>query len=311
MERFYIQQVFLISQEHHSQKENNMVSALKKMVDHPVLHVLQNAATHLPLAKRLQSARSTTGAMNNPELMTDWAKRVFDAATANQLPIRGANLVEIGVGHSLGVAATLLALGADSVTAIDIEAYANPEDVDQFLPIFQQGKTVGLLDAQTQVSLPKIKQGLHYSIVEPEGGWTLESNSIDLVYSYFSGEHWRSVESVLAETHRVLKPGGLSIHAIDLRDHYHFNGNWLQFLYYEPWLWEQMSSQRGGWSNRLLSPCWRDRFQKNFDILTFEETRKEISPDFNSTKLATPFREYDMKTLSVSHLWVVARKPAA
>ena len=286
-----------------------MTGLLKEIVDHPVRHALQNAIAHIPFASRLQMARATTGAMNKPDLMADWAKRIVEAAEENSVDIRGADIVEVGAGHSLGVAAMLLARGAASVTAIDIRAYADPEDVNQFSPIVKHGQKNGLLPAHRKVDLSSVRQQLNYSIVEADGPWKLQDNSVDLVYSYFSGEHWRSVDHVLTEAYRALKPGGLCIHAIDLRDHYHFDTNWLQFLYYEPWLWETMSSQRGGWSNRLVSPQWRERFQKRFDILTFKETRSAISPDFDARKLATSFQRYSLDTLSVSHLWVVARKP--
>ena len=283
--------------------------AVQKVADHPVRHALQNAIAHLPFADRLQMANATTGAMNQPEVMAEWAKRIVKTTKDNDADIQGANIVEIGAGHSLGVAAMLLARGAASVTAIDIKAYADPQDIDQFLPIVKQSQENGLLPAHKHINLSRIQQQLNYSIVEADGPWALKTNSVDLVYSYFSGEHWRSVDHVLSEAYRVLKPGGLCIHAIDLRDHYHFHDNWLQFLYYEPWLWETMASQRGGWSNRLVAPLWRKHFRKRFDILSFQETRSKLPSDFDPDKLATSFKRYSLNTLSVSHLWVVARKP--
>lgn len=248
--------------------------------------------------------------MNEPDLMATWAKQVTETALAHGFSIEKANLIEIGAGHSLGVAAALLVRGAAEVTAIDIKAYADPSDLNQFLPIIERCQEIGLLDRTKTVDLEKIEQCLKYSIVKDDGHWNLDNDSADLVYSYFSGEHWRSVDQVLAEIQRVLKPGGLCLHAIDLRDHYHFEGNWLQFLYYEPWLWEAMTSKRGKWSNRLLSPQWYGKFEKLFEILSFEETRQPVPPDFDSTKLAAPFQKYDLETLLVSHLWVVARKPS-
>lgn len=286
-----------------------MASLLRQIADHPVRHVLQNTANYLPLSSQMQMIRATTGAMNNPDLMTAWAKQITDAAIDHHLDLENANVVEIGAGHSLGIAALLLMQGASKVTAIDIKAYADPSNIDQFSPTIERATEIGLLNKEQGINLDKIKQHLRYSIVQDDDSWELEDNSADLIYSFYSGEHWRSVDKVLSETYRVLKPGGLCIHTIDLRDHYHFDENWLQFLYYEEWLWEAMTSKRGRWSNRLLSPQWKSKIKYWFDVLTFEEIKQSLSQDFDSAKLATPFQKYDLESLSVFEVFVVARKP--
>ena len=288
-----------------------MPSLLSSISDHPVRHILQNTINYLPLSEQVQMLRSTTGAMNDPKLMAKWAKQIVKIAQVNDLELENANAVEIGAGHSLGIAALLLLKNVAKVTAIDVKAYADPSNLDQFLPIIEKGQEIGLLSKAEDVTPSKIEQGLQYSLVKSDGSWDLPAESADLVYSFYSGEHWRSVDQVLAEAYRALTPGGLCIHTIDLRDHYHFHKNWLQFLYYEEWLWEAMSSKRGRWSNRLLSPQWHEKFQKDFDILLFKSFRQSLPDGFDVNKLAAPFQKYDSDVLSVFEVLVVARKPFA
>jgi len=286
-----------------------MKPIVQQLIDHPVRHVLQNTLLNLPLMSKIQMARSTTGAMNDPELMTTWASRVIETAVTNDIDFNGVRLIEIGPGHSLGIAVTLLMKGAAEVMAVDVKPYATTSPIDQFLPIIERCQKIGLIGKNQAVDLAEIVERIRYVIVKDNSNWEIEDASVDIVYSYYSGEHLRSVDQVFGEISRVLKPGGLCIQAIDLRDHYHFEGNWLQFLYYEPWLWEAMSSKRGKWSNRLLAPQWREKFEAYFEILTWEETQSSIPNDFDVSKLAPLFRSYSRDTLSIFHLWVVSRKP--
>jgi len=100
------------------------------------------------------------------------------------------------------------------------------------------------------------------------------------------------------------------MNAIDLRDHYHFEDNWLQFLYYEPRLWAAMTGRRGRWTNRIRSTQWREIFESIFDeLVVYDELREQPFPkQFDRSKLASPFQEFNQLTLEVSHLWIVARK---
>jgi len=98
------------------------------------------------------------------------------------------------------------------------------------------------------------------------------------------------------------------MYAIDLRDHINRDRNWLQFLYYEPWLWEAMTSRRGQWSNRLLAPQWRKLFEEKFEIVKFDARTKDLPRSFDRRKLAAPFRPYSTEELSVDYVWAVGRK---
>lgn len=299
--------------------ESAAVSFLKaireRVSDHPLRHIAQNAILHLPLATWLHEQRwrshKTSGAMNDPKLMAEWARWIIDAAREGGIDIPGATLGEIGPGHSLGVAASLLLAGAERVFAVDVRELADPSDVRPFEPIVPELRKLGVIPEDATVDLRAAVRNLRYSIGSHTGTWTEPSDSMDVVYSFYSGEHLRSPEKALTEAYRCLKPGGLCIQRIDLQDHYHPEGNWLKFLYYDTWMWELMHSRRGRWCNRILAPQWRRLFEHQFDeLLIFDEKKKPLPETFDPSKLANEFRHYDPETLSVWNLWVVARKKA-
>jgi SAM-dependent methyltransferase len=246
--------------------------------------------------------------MNDPVLIVDWAKEVIDTARTEGIDIEGAKVLEIGPGHSLGLAVALLAAGAAKSCVVDVIRFADINDIDPLQMVLKRCEEEGLSTRQSY-DIRKILRELNYYIVKADKRYPIEDNEIDVSYSFYAGEHIRDVKQVLREVHRVLKPGGVCTFAIDLRDHFHFEGNWLNFLRYEPRLWESMCSHRGKWSNRLLAPDWRTLFGERFEITRFEELCNHAVPvDFDQNKLATQFRKHDIKTLTVSHLCVVARK---
>ena len=94
----------------------------------------------------------------------------------------------------------------------------------------------------------------------------LPDGSVDLVISKSVLEHVpdRQVASQLADLHRVLRPGGVMIHIIDLHDHLHLAGDdgvvgdWLEALRYPPKLFDTMFSNRSTYINRLRAGEWLD-----------------------------------------------------
>ena len=110
---------------------------------------------------------------------------------------------------------------------------------------------------------------------------------------------------------RVLRQDGLCIFVVDLEDHAHRDTNRLQFLYYEPRLWDAMFSQRGAWTNRLLEPDWRDLFERSFEKVQITPAVKSPPERFDRNRIATSFKKDTYTELFVSNIWVVASSPRA
>jgi SAM-dependent methyltransferase len=256
------------------------------MLDHPLRHILQNLTCYIPGVRALQRARAATGAMNDAAVMTEWTSYIERDVTAAGKAISGSTFLEVGPGHSIGVAVNLIKAGAKRVYALDVEKYADLFALD-----------------------PKLRERFHYVIVREQADWPIEPQSVDVVYSYFSGEHLRYPERVVKAMQRVLRRDGVCIFAVDLEDHAHRDTNRLQFLYYGPKLWEAMFSQRGAWTNRLLEPNWRDLFQQSFEKVEITPAIKSLPEIFDQNRVTPSFRKYPKDALLFSNIWVVATSP--
>ena len=155
---------------------------------------------------------------------------------------------------------------------------------------------------------PKLRERFHYAIVNNEADWPIQPGSIDVIYSFFSGEHLRYPGNVVKAMARALKQDGICIFVVDLEDHAHRETNWQQFLYYEPKLWEAMFSQRGAWTNRLLEPDWRDLFERHFEKVEITPSIKALPQSFDHNRIAPSFRKYPSNALLLSNIWIVATR---
>jgi SAM-dependent methyltransferase len=208
----------------------------------------------------------------------------------------------------MGVAFALLAAGAQEVYALDVQRCVELSNTDPYEAVISECQRVGHLPQEPNILSENLVSRLHYELVNDDGRWPVEDHSIDVVYSYFSGEHLRRPADVVHAIHRALQPDGMCIFAIDLEDHLHREDNWLQFLYYE-WLWEAMTSRRGCWTNRLLTPDWRALFERHFDDVRITETKRPLPSKFDAEGIASTFKKYNLSTLSTCCLWLVAARP--
>lgn len=280
-----------------------------RLLDNPIRHSVQNLAMYFPplMWLREKLVPTTTGSMNDFPLNTAWAQKVAAELIANDIDLEGAHLAEIGPGHSLGIAYSLLLAGAADVSAVDVIPFADPTNTEPYEPIIDHCRKLDLVK-DDNATLAPLGDKLQYAIVDDAGAWPVEQNSKDAVYSYYAGEHLKYPADTLDQTHRALRPGGLAIFAIDLRDHYHFDSNWLEFLNYSNFTWAAMSSKRR-FCNRLLAPEWRQLFEQRFDLVTFDQLHLDpVHPDFDPKKLHKQFRNHPLNDITTSHLWVVGRK---
>jgi SAM-dependent methyltransferase len=252
--------------------------------------------------------------MDDVDIVVERAARVVEAAGSGSAPIRGAQLVEIGPGHSLGVAVSLLLAGASQVDAVDTVRYVpSRPDTRSFAKLSHRCTEAGLADAAEADQADALAEAvarLRYCVVEGRDGWPFPEGSTDIVYSFSVLEHIRDVRGILEESARVLRPGGLSIHTIDLRDHYNLGPgeNWLKFLEFEDRQWDRMTSARFAWCNRLRAPELRALFSAVFELVEFTESAADLPAGFDHRRVASRFRGFDLDELSVSSVSVVARR---
>jgi SAM-dependent methyltransferase len=145
----------------------------------------------------------------------------------------------------------------------------------------------------------------------------LPDGCIDLAVSKSVLEHvpLRVVAPLTSEVRRVLRPGGVTVHWIDLRDHLHIlddedaTGDWLEALRHPRPLFDAMFSRRSTAINRLRSPQWRAVFEAaGLEVILFDERRYPLPVEFRRERLQPPWQSYDLATLSVAQVCVAARR---
>jgi SAM-dependent methyltransferase len=289
-------------------------SRTRRAWSHPARHVVQNLALRLPLLRWTARRFHRTGAMDDPELVVDRATRVVAAARRGGVAVEGAHLVEVGPGHTLGVGMCLLFAGAAHVDALDTVRYAKSHpDARRAADLLRRGAEAGLIDATAtdqDVSPTDAIERLEYRVIDGRERWPLSSQASDIVYSFSVLEHVLDVRGLLEESHRVLRPGGLCVHEIDLRDHYNLgpDEDWLAFLRFDDRQWDRMTSARSAWCNRMRAAELHSAFADLYELVEFREQTATLPAGFDHEAIAPRFRRFDAEELSVAFVWVVARK---
>lgn len=197
------------------------------------------------------------------------------------------DVLELGSGRTAGLLKRMIAAGARSGTGIDPHLAVTEGEPARFLRY----------------------DGRHIP---------LPSGSIDLVVSKSVLEHVRprDVEPLVANTFRVLRPGGGAVHIIDLRDHMFIGGeeivtgDWLDALRYSEPLYRAMFSNKQVAINRLREPDWLALFQRqHFEIVHWEATRFPLPAGFDRDRLRPEFRRLSSETLSIGYLTATIRRP--
>lgn len=157
--------------------------------------------------------------------------------------IRGANILEIGPGYSMGLGFLAALSGAAKACAVDI--YTHPRGADHdfiaamyaklieersFLPgeahalgdkeFTERFAGVVSRDADSRFCYRPDRVALLFP--HPVTAMPFEDSAFDLVYTSAAFEHFMEPRDAVREMARVTKPGGLHLHSVDLRDHRNF-----------------------------------------------------------------------------------------
>jgi SAM-dependent methyltransferase len=217
----------------------------------PVREVAHNQLLRIGSLRRLARRRHVTGVLADDQR----AREVFDhLASLLPMPFVGARVLELGPGRGTGLMRAALSAGVASYAAVDVAPYLTGDEVPEGIDY----------RVATDATLPW-----------PDG-------SFDLVWSVSVLEHVREPEALLAEVHRVLRPGGFQVADLGLYDHYHArhdHDRMYQMLRYPSWLWDAMTSRRSSWTNRIRWSGWLTRFDDaGFSVVAVHERREPVDP---------------------------------
>ena len=232
------------------------------------------------------------------------------ALPAGALSLRGARVLELGPGASLGSALVLACHGA-AVTVAD--RFLSPWDPDYHGPFFRA------LLARLAVERPELDTGPVRALLEagdwvergvtglPHGSEDLHAvpaASFDLVLSNAVFEHVEDVPAALANLARVTRPGGFGVHQVDFRDHRDF-ARPLEFLTLDAGAFRDVFVERKGecgnrWRFGALAEAFVDA---GFALV---EARPNMHADADYLEDLAPRLHGDFRALPASELGVLS-----
>lgn len=232
--------------------------------------------------------------------------------------LAGKTVLEYGPGDVPGVALLMIGHGAEKVYCADrfrmlTLSAKNVDSVERLLTASgpaQRERMRGCFDRHGDPASGWARERIEY-IVEPRGLSQLEG-VVDFAVSRAVLEHVNDLVATFEDVARALKPGGRSVHLVDLKSHGLHVNEPLDFLTWPEWLWKLMYSSKGV-PNRLRPNSYREaiagtslRMRSIRPIAKLDHTEvARIRP-----RLARRFRSLSDEDLAWLGFWVALDKPA-
>lgn len=242
---------------------------------------------------------------------------VVDAEVGSFLA--GKALMEYGPGDLPGVAALMVARGAEKVYCVDRFPLVSLSDKNARVMLELMEGCQGVERDRLQSCLkdrhdPRAgfdPRRIEY-LVRPSGLCGL-IESVDMVLSRAVLEHVNELDATFTDMTSALRPGGTAIHLVDLRSHGLHKSNPLDFLSWPPTLWNLMYSQKG------VPNRWRvDRYRSVLASLPVQVSMLEATKLASAEHVAQVrphlserFRDVSDDDLSWLGFWLVFRKGVA
>lgn len=241
----------------------------------PPKEILLNLAILLPPVAKAARKRHHTGIDCDPQAGEEVYRRIREHVDPS-----GKDVVDLGPGQTPFLLQWALRDGARSAVGLDVEPYDWPPRIARHL---YDGKRMPLPDSST-----------------------------DVVWSNACLEHVRYPELTITECYRVLRPGGITLGSVDLKDHYHGTVPELaaEHLRHPEWLWNAMTWNRSAYTNRVRASEWRRLLEAaGFAVRV---CKLEFSDTLRSVYARHPARtRYSEEDFAAVGLYFVAEKPRA
>ena len=284
-----------------------------------------------PAVIPLRRGRGCCGMDGDLRAVCDSLDRLAPVLAELSVDIAGKRVLEIGVGRTPEVCAATVLAGADHAHGVDVDLQIAS---DAHAGACYAALTRCLADGGASAFLASVGSDGAAVARRAEAlgrdDWPLSfdgyggdrlpcsDGSVDVVLSKSVLEHVRRalVRPLLAEMFRVLRPGGVMVHIIDLRDHLHIvgdgevTGDWLDALRYSDRLFDAMFANRSTYINRLRLGEWRTAFAAAGLTMEVEHCDLfELPPGLDAGRFHSRYRTTPEADLSVGYLTVGARRP--
>jgi len=253
----------------------------------------------------------------------------YAAATGHSEPPQSA--FELGTGWYPVVPIGLALAGVERVVSLDIKPLADRARVRRVLERFVEyrdaGKLGEILPLVSEKRSALLSEGLGTDAVDAGSllaplGVELElgdaratgapGQSFDLLVSNNTLEHIPAdaLDQIMGEFARLARPGAVTDHFIDMRDHYadfDRSMNRLNFLRYPDVFWRPFNN-RLQHQNRLRLPEYREALESAGFTVIDEHRVKGADGEFDDLKLARRFRRFTRDDALVLYVWLTGRR---
>lgn len=275
------------------------------------------------------TSRGSLGLETRQQLILETLQRFGQAFGSSAIELDGQLVYELGPGRSPELMIAMALAGAKRVVGLDIRDWM----ADNFQQREHLEKITSLLRSEEAtcfshafgISEQSLQHNLQrFNCVNPIcyklfAGSQIEEeeNSIGLLYSKSVLEHidLDQVKPAIHDQFRVLKPGAVALHIIDLRDHLHIDGDddvegdWLDALRYPEWLHRAQTSKRRAYINRLRANDWLKVFEnQGFEVVEWRLRHNSLPSNFTQARLSKKFQTAD-EDFSISWIDALLRKP--
>jgi SAM-dependent methyltransferase len=255
--------------------------------------VLKNQIMAVPAVRRHRQARAAPYEPTKNDV--SYVQDVFENSSkriSSRRSLTG-SVLEIGPGGNLGALLMYLSAGCDRGVALDL------------VPLVTNQKE---LYENITPDASALLERIEYLTGEPIEQPSLPDNSFDIIFSAACLEHVADPSTALRAMHRLLKPGGVTTHSIDLRDHRDFTDP-LAFLRHSESTWRAATSRRLV-TNRWRASDWQQGFESaGFADVTVETHEQIAITEVMRSQLHRSFRSKDLLDLGALVINVTATKP--
>jgi hypothetical protein len=269
----------------------------------------------------------------HPKFRYKYIAKTFKILKQNNIDLNNKVIFEVGTGHFPIMPIIFFLCGAKKIYTYDLNRRLQFKYLKKTINYILEDKTLifeYFLDfVQKDIFNSKIKileNLLSKSIIELEdmnifykapgdaAFVELPSDSIDIHFSCTVFEHipFEVLDSIINESQRLLKQGGISFHLIDPSDHFAHQDRSItniNFLKYSNNVWNLIAGNDFAYCNRLRFSSYSKLFKKyNFKII-FEEKvvdERSLIELQKGFKFHTMFDNYSLSELSTIEYNIIA-----
>jgi len=260
------------------------------------------------------------------------AVRMTRLLASKGFTMEGASVMEVGTGWRMDIPIGFFLCGAQRIVTCDLNRYLikslalrtvqfildNPGEIRSIFssvhPTLLEDRLAALKEISTVEDLFAIA-GIEYCAPCDCAHTKFASHSFDIHFSYTVFEHipGPTLEAILLEANRLLKPGGVILHHIDLSDHFEqvdrsiTKVNFLRFTEAD---WSRYAGTPWSYHNRLRRDEYREIFEKSAqDIVYWNDVVDQRSLEClrNGFPLAAQYRGLPAEALSTVIVDVMSR----